>query len=353
MRGFFSPLPASVRKWAHWEYWPAWLANIPVVLFWLWFALRARKLLFFTAVNPAIETGGVLGESKYGILKRIPAAYVPKMLFVKSGTKEVELLRLFGESPLQFPLMAKPDVGERGLLVEKIKNEEQLLRYFRAHPIDVILQEYITYPEEVSVLYYRFPGAERGKITSLCLKKPLTVKGDGQRRVEELMRADLRAALQLSRFRKERPELLAYRPARGEQLVLEYVGNHCKGTTFLDGNALIDERLERVFDEVARQMRGIHYGRFDLKCNSLEDLKAGKNFAILEFNGIAGEPAHVYDPHRPMWKAYRDFYRHWKVIYDLYKAQKRLGVSPASWGETWRTLRYYVRYMRLIKKDKR
>ncbi len=349
----FSLLPVSVRKWRHWEYWPAWLANIPVLSFWLWFALRARKLLFFTAVNPAIETGGVLGESKYGILKRIPPQYIPRMLFVRAGIKESDLLALLSKSSLTFPLMAKPDVGERGLLVKKIKNEGQLLRYFRNHPVDVILQEYITYPEEVSVLYYRFPGEERGKITSLCLKKPLTVKGDGLRKVEDLMREDLRSALQLPRFRREKPDLLAYLPAKGEQLVLEYVGNHCKGTTFLDGNALIDERLERVFDDIARQMEGIHYGRFDLKCNSLEDLKAGKNFSILEFNGIAGEPAHVYDPKRPMWMAYRDFYRHWKIIYSLYKAQKSRGVLPASWAETRPIIRRYVRYMRLLKKGSR
>ena len=61
-------------------------------------------------------------------------------------------------------------------------------------------------------------------------------------------------------------------------------------------------------------MDGIYYGRFDLKCKSIELLEEGKGIHILEFNGVAGEPAHIYDPEFPVWKAYRDIYRHFKII---------------------------------------
>ncbi len=334
---------ATIEKWLHWEYWPAWLSNIPVVFFWLWFGLRARNFLFFTAVNPGIETGGVLGESKYNILRRIPQKYIPETLFVPAGSSPEEIRHLFGESRMKFPLIAKPDIGERGFLVTKIKNEEELLSFLPLHRRDFILQAYVDYPKEASVLYHRFPESSKGRITSVCVKRFLAVTGDGKSTVENLMQKSLRARLQLPRFKKEKPDLLQKIPAAGERLLLEGVGNHCKGTTFLNGNDLIDERLERVFDRIALDMEGILYGRFDLRYRDVEALKAGKDFAILEFNGIAGEPAHVYDPDMPMLRAYRDIYRHWKIIYRLYRAQRKLGVKPATWGETLQFVRRYLR----------
>ena len=50
------------------EFWPPWLFYIPVALYWLWLAARFRGLTLPTAVNPAIPSGGLLGESKSGIL---------------------------------------------------------------------------------------------------------------------------------------------------------------------------------------------------------------------------------------------------------------------------------------------
>ena len=338
----FNSLPLKILKWRHWEYWPAWLTNIPVVFFWLWFGLRARSLLFFTAVNPAIETGGVLGESKYNILKRIPEEFRPKMIFIPAGASAAEIRTLFGESQMTYPLIAKPDIGERGFLVTKIHDENELLNFLSSQQRDFILQAFVDYPNEASVLYHRFPDSRRGKITSLCLKKFLTIRGDGESCVADLMKRDLRASLQLPRFRKEKPGLLSRVPAAGEELLLEGVGNHCKGTTFLNGNRYINERLERVFDEVAMGMEGILYGRFDLRYRDMERLERGEDFAILEFNGIAGEPAHVYDPDMSVRSVYADIYRHWKIIYRLYLAQKARGVRPASWRETLRHIRRYL-----------
>ncbi|MFQ5448798.1 MAG: hypothetical protein ACE5FF_17885, partial [Saprospiraceae bacterium] len=245
-----------------------------------------------------------------------------------------------------YPVIAKPDVGERGFLVSKIKNEGDLRRYTAANPPDFLIQEFIGLPVELAVMHHRFPGEKGGRVTSICIKKTLKVRGDGCSTVRQLMAAYPRAQMQLARFEREAPDLLDAVPGNGETVELEPIGNHCRGTQFLNGNAHIDEVLTGIFNEVAAQMDGIHYGRFDLKCRSIEDIRNGKGFMVMEYNGIGAEPAHIYDPGIPVLKKYRDIYRHWKIIYQIYRAQAANGVPCMTFGEAWRSLKKYRAYMR-------
>ena len=334
-------------KWGSWEYWPVYITNIPTVLYWLYYALRARRLFFFSVVNPVIETGGVLGESKINILRRIPEQYLPKTLLVKGAERNFErLLERIEAAEITYPLIVKPDIGERGFLVEKINDQDQLRRYFSKVTLDFLVQEFVDHPVEISVFYYRMPDAKGGTVSSICVKEMLTVLGDGVSTVEELMENSPRASLQLERFREDYPGLLKEVVPEGKRQLLEPIGNHCRGTKFLNGNQYIDEQIQSVFDEVALQMDDIYYGRFDMKCESIEALRAGKGFKVLEFNGVAGEPAHIYDPTYPIRQAYRDIWKHWGVIYEISKRQMAKGVQPMSWREAWQRVRDYRLYMR-------
>ena len=116
------------------------LANLPVVLIWLYFAVRARHLFFFTTVNPVIETGGVFGESKINILRRLPKQLLPKTLFLKAGVPVLTVQRRLREQQLEFPLIAKPDVGERGTLVAKLENTAALEAYVRRANFDFLIE---------------------------------------------------------------------------------------------------------------------------------------------------------------------------------------------------------------------
>ena len=331
-------------KLANWEYWPIYISNLPLVLMVAWFALRARQLFFFSAVNPVIETGGMWGESKFNILKRIPSSHVPPTVFVKQGTDFQRIQEKMADIELAYPVIAKPDVGERGFFVSKIKNEAELRAYVSQKPIDFLIQKFVDLPLELSVMHHRFPGRERGKVTSICIKETLKVTGDGQSSIRELMGKYPRAKLQLLRFESEFPEILEKIPAEGESIELEPIGNHCRGTMFLNGNHHIDEALSEVFDEVASQMEGIHYGRFDLKCGSIEDLRNGVGFMVMEYNGVGGEPAHIYDPSYPIWKKYRDIYRHWRIIYRIYRQQSASGVKCMTPGEAIGSFKKYSAY---------
>ncbi len=334
-------------KLLSWEYWPTAIVHAPTMLMWLWFAVKSKALFFFTRANPVIETGGVLGESKINILNRIPSHFLPKTIFInRSQTSIPVITQLLSEKGMTYPLIAKPNIGERGFLVEKLTSEEDLRQYLDQTPVDFLIQEFISLPIEISVLYYRLPTASTGHITSLCIKETLKVKGDGQSTVEELMQAYPRAILQLARFRKKYPAILKHIPEKGSIVELEPIGNHSRGTTFLNGNHHIDDQLVRVFDTIGFQMDDIYYGRFDMKCASMAKLKAGKDFKILEFNGIASEPAHIYQPGYSIFKAYRDLWQHWKIIFQISQEQKQKGIPAMSWKEWTAHHQSYRQYLK-------
>lgn len=336
------------RQKLEWEYWPIWLSNLPLLFIWAWFAIRSRHLFFFTSANPTIETGGLFSESKINILRKIPVQYLPITCFFPKGIPFHSVLTEIKKNKLSYPLIAKPDVGERGLLVKLIYNQEELEKHLNSQLIDWIIQEYVDLPTEASVFYHRMPNDNSGRITSLCYKDFLAFNGDGQTSIGAWMEQDFRASKQLNRFLREQPQLLKSIPAAGERIVLEPIGNHNRGTTFLNGNNWINDEMEKAFDVLALQMPNSYYGRFDLRCISLESLQKGQDFKVLEFNGIGAEPAHIYDPKMPVRKKYAEIFRHWKIIFRIYTQQKARGIRPDSWRKMLNYLRKYRSYMRSI-----
>jgi hypothetical protein len=80
-----------------------------------------------------------------------------------------------------------------------------------------------------------------------------------------------------------------------------------------------DERLLKVFDDLSHYTNHFYYGRYDIKCASVEDLKEGKNFYILEYNGCGAEPHHIYGDGNTLLQAYAILLQHWKVLYRISK----------------------------------
>ena len=322
-----------------WEYWPVYISNIPVALFWLIHAVRARDLFFFSAVNPSISTGGFFGEEKHKIYDLIPTEFLPKMVFIAGTTARSNIPSMIGNAGLCYPLVCKPDIGERGRHVQVIHNPEALLTYVRKMEGGLIVQEYIDLPLELSIMCYQYPQSNRSAVTSICRKVFLHVTGDGQSTLGQLIDKDPRAILQKQKLSK-RMDLDAV-PADGKHVLLEAIGNHCRGTQFLNANDWITPKLEEVLLSVLSRMQGVCYGRFDLRTASIEDLNAGRNFLIMEFNGVGSEPAHIYDPSYSVWRAYRDMWKHWRVLYEISREQKANGITSTPWRQGFESLRAY------------
>lgn len=347
MLRYFRTSPFWIRL-LHREYWPMWVHYLPVYPYYLYLAARARSLFFFSATNPSIATGGLIGESKIDILDQIDAQYKPTSLLLPAHTPPATALQRLTAARIAFPVMAKPNVGERGLLVQQLATEADFLQLLDTHgDIDLIIQPFVDYPEEFAVMYHRFPSQPRGRITSVTRKAFLTVTGDGQRTLQQLIWSRPRAILQWAHLRRRWHDRLHEILPAGHCLQLTPIGNHSKGTKFLDANYLIDAQLEAVFDRIAAPMEGVFLGRFDLKCRSIDDLKAGRHIMVLEFNGAGAEPAHIYDPRHSLWYCYGALLRQWRLMFRISRAVHReLGVPYMRLAEVWaywRRLRTYRR----------
>lgn len=340
----FSESRNFLIRLVNWEFWPWQIIYFPVMLFWLWLSIKARSLFFFAAVNPGIESGGLLVESKSAILDLLADDLKPKTRLMEYPISFEEVIEKLKAGSIRFPVIVKPDHGERGRRVEKIEDREELRTYIKTVREDFIIQEYIDLPLETGIFYYRYPGQEQGTISSLVIKELLHVTGDGSSTVETLMEKDPRARLQIKRVRKRHPGLMNRVPDKGEKIELVPIGNHRRGATFLNGNHLIDEALTEVVDEFARKIEGFFYGRFDIRCAGMEELKKGKTIKILELNGAKSEPAHIYDPGFSLAEAYKVLFTHWRIIYRIARENHKRGVKYPSWNEgwaMWKKFRYY------------
>lgn len=300
------------------------MVQAPLFLYWLWLSLKARSLLFFSASNPGILTGGMFGESKYGILQKIPAALRPRCMLVPHPAETGVVLQRLKDEGFSFPLIFKPDLGERGWMVKKIESKEALYRYVDRAKWDFIVQEYVPLPLEFSVFYARHPEENTGKVTSVTKKEMLTVTGDGKATLKELILSKDRARLQWEILKRDFAGQLETVPARGQPVELVPIGNHCLGTKFLDHNHLITKKLCESFDRISKQVEGFYFGRYDLRVASLRDLEEG-NVMVMELNGCGAEPSHIYHPGASLFKAVRFLFSHWRTLYHIGIANHRRG----------------------------
>jgi hypothetical protein len=281
----------------------------------------------------------------------LPQQYCPQSVFIPDGTSPKKMAQKIAKSGLEFPLIVKPDIGFRGRLVEKVHDLPALQAYISRYPLDFLVQEFLDYPEEFGVFYFRMPGEEHGKVISLTLKEFLYVTGDGCSSVRELIEEKPRALLQLERLESNHPELLEKIPAAGQQVRLGEIGNHSKGTTFINGNDLIDQQLNDFFDGLCKSIDGFYYGRFDIKCDSLDLLRQGKNFKIIELNGVFAEPTHIYDASRMTYfEALRTIMRHWKLIQEAAQRNYQRGIAPMPLQDMMKILKGIRDYGRLMKR---
>lgn len=276
--------------------------------------------------------GGMFGESKYDVLKLIPDQYKPKTVLVKHPSTKEKIRELLQSHQLNFPLVFKPDLGERGYMVNRIFSEQDIDEYLKRIQADFLIQELVDLPVECGIFYTRFPDEENGSVTSVVLKEMLTVTGNGKCTLLELITDKPRAKLQKERLCEIHAGRIDVVIPEGEVVELNLIGNHCLGTKFLNGNHLINEKLSQTLDHLSKQIDGFYFGRFDLRCATNTDLYAGR-IKILELNGCGAEPAHIYQPGFSLWKAWHTLFTHWKNIFIISLQNHKRGVPFVSFRE--------------------
>jgi len=312
---------------------------MPLVPYWIYLAARAKSLTYFTAANPGIIHGGVFGESKIDILEKINPKYRPTTLFFKAGTALSNILGQIDNAGLTYPMIIKPDVGERGAEVEKLDHQSSLEQYLTQNNQDFIIQEFIDYEIELGVLYHKLPLSNTSNITSIVQKEFLGVTGDGVLTIRKLLALNERAKLQMPLLEKKFGDHLNDVLPKGVYENLQPIGNHCLGTKFLSGQHLINQNLVKIFDDVAAEVEGFNFGRFDLKVSSIEDLYAGRNIKVMELNGVTSEPGHIYDPGFSLLRAYKDTMKSMRASCMVSIENMKRGVQVTPFWEMIRLLK--------------
>ncbi len=276
--------------------------------------------------------GGMFGESKFEVLELVPEPYKPKTILIKLPVTVDGVLHKLQESGLIFPLIFKPDLGERGWMVRKIKNPQEIENYLAEIKIDFLAQELVDLPLEFGVFYVRYPSESSGKVTSIVGKEMLSVTGDGTKTLRQLILEKERAKLQWETLKQVYHDQLSGVIPSGEKKELVSIGNHCLGTKFLNENHLISDKLSASFDNISKQIEGFYFGRFDLRVANVEDLENGR-VKIVELNGCGAEPAHIYHPGFSFAKALGVLWRHWSDIYRISAENHKRGVAYISFQE--------------------
>lgn len=332
-------------KLKSWEYWPFGIVQFPAVIYWFWLSLRARSFVFFSASNPGIPMGGMFGESKFLILQNIPERYRPRTRRIPFSASVGAVEACIADAGLQFPLIFKPDVGERGFQVRKIKHAQDIAGYLEVIRGDFLVQEFVELPFEFGVFFLRYPGDEKGKVISVTAKEMLFVTGDGKSTLRELILRNDRAKLQWKRLRTTYDKWLQRTIPAGERIELGSIGNHCLGTRFINAGHLINDRMSEAFSEISRNIPGFYFGRFDLRCSAVEDLYSG-SVKILELNGCGAEPTHIYDVQFSLWEAMKAQVIYWDHIFKIARDNRKRGVPYISHKEAFS---YYREFKSKVK----
>lgn len=324
---------ARIARLLRWEFWPMWIFYAPVAA---WIALLAiwhRGLSTITAANPGIADGGTVGESKFDILQGLPADCTIPSARIPIGELpgRVECLRTnAAANGWTFPLVLKPDVGQRGSGVKLVTDWNAAEAYLARLEAPVLAQPFHPGPFEAGVFYYRIPGQLRGRIFSITDKCFPVVVGDGSSTVDELIWSHPRFRLQGATFVERHRTMLNVVLNKGERFPLAIAGNHAQGTTFRDGKHLQTPALDRRIDEIAHRYRGFFVGRFDIRYRDVDAFRAGQDIAIVELNGATGESTNIYDPEGSVWRAYRLLFRQWAIVFAIGAANRRAGARVTS-----------------------
>lgn len=154
--------------------------------------------------------------------------------------------------------------------------------------------------------------------------------------MRELVLADPRAGRLAHIYLPRLAERQNAVPRQGELVRLVFVGNHCKGSIFRNGAGLATEALAAQLDRLAKALPDFHFGRVDVRFESLPALARGEGFRVIEINGVGSEATHVWDPATSLLDAWRAQFYHYGAAFRIAAANRARGHQPSGLRAMWR-----------------
>lgn len=336
-----------IQKYRRWEFWPAYIFDIPVYIYVIYLVIKAKHIGFFSNINPAMRLSGFTWYSKFDDIDKFEAKLLPTTILISQGHDSRYCEEKMKQHKIHYPCIAKPTLGRTGRDVKKIRNNEELKTYLNHMDEDILIQEFIDYPLEFWIFYYRIPGEdidhtndEKGHITWIVEKKFMFLHGNGKNTFEELIYTHPRAKYYYHQLKDEHKNNRTHILADGEKFQLNYIGNHVRGSTFYDVSPIITPELEKTIDTISKKIHGFYFGRYDIKAESIEEMSQW-NFKIIELNGMWSLPTHIYDPKHSLRNAYKTLFQHRNIAYKISKKNKKRWHPFIGVREMYNTIKKY------------
>ena len=326
-----------------WEFWPPILFYAPILPWCIYRYLRMGRMRTATSVDPCWPDGGAIGESKQHVLDLFPSSLIEPSFRCESDQDPQKVLHLIAEEKWSWPVILKPDEGQRGEGVKLVENSDRMHTLLDEATIPLIVQRYHPGPLEAGLFWWRRPGAEKGMLFSICDKVFPIVIGDGQSTLRKLIISNKRLLLQHRVFFRRFEERLDEVLTEGEELQLTHAGNHAQGCMFRDGEHLRTAELERWIDKACSDVPGYFYGRIDVRYADVEEFKQGKGISIIEANGLSSESTNMYDPSFPITRAWGIMREHWVVAMEIGSVNRSRGVRGIN---EWTYLKNWIHWRR-------
>lgn len=332
------PFDPSGPAVSFFEFWPQTYFYAPMFVYWLWLSLKhGGRFTLPTISNPLMPMGGWIGESKAAVFD-LSGPYArsfisPWAVFVRTPDATVaDALAVVRKAGIEeFPFVAKPDMGCRGVGVRRVRDDVELAAYIDGFPPgqQIVFQKLVDYEAEAGIFYVRKPNETRGRIISVTLKYFPYVYGDGTSTLRQLIERDRRAGPLKHIYLPRHKDRLDTVLAAGEPFRIAFAGSHSRGTIFRNGNALVTEAMTDAFDRIAKDVKEFYFGRFDIRFASIDDLQAGRNFKIVEINGAGAESTHIWDRNTRLLDAYRALAAQYAAMWEIGAANARRGFRPS------------------------
>ena len=137
-------------------------------------------------------------------------------------------------------------------------------------------------------------------------------------------------------------------PDAGERVSLQTVASARVGGRYEDVSASITAALDRRLDDIALSMGEFHYGRYDVKFETFEQLLKG-DFTIIEVNGAGSEAIQFWDPRLSLTQALRGVFRKQSELFASADEMRLHGFRPVSlhalasaFIHQWRLIKRYM-----------
>ncbi len=328
-------ISSKMRRVIRWEFWPMPVFYLPIVIYIIFLSLKYRGLSFL-AVNPGMPMSGLIGERKGDMLSQLEGSeFLARFNRINSEISVIEKIKLANQfmqdHSLTFPVVLKPDFGQRGQDVEVIRDQESMRSYFDTASGVTLIQEHVE-GEEFGVFYMSFPATNKTKIFSITEKTFPVLIGDGVSSIEILLLENDRTHFMAEYLLDLHASRLNHVLELDEEFKVVEIGSHCRGSVFYDANKLISEQLLESITSISHRITGFHFGRYDIRAKDSQALMGGRDFKVLEVNGVTSESTNVYDPKNSVITAYKILFSQWRSAFEIGRQNINKGADRVSIG---------------------